>query len=394
MKKILIIGAGFGQLPAIHKAKELGIETICIDRNPNAIGFNHCDHKYEIDVVDFEGALAIAEKHKIDGVITMQSDLPVPTIGYLNDKLNLKGVSQEVAKTCSNKVLTRKKLALEKCNQPKFEIITTIQEAYNKIELIGYPCVIKAPDSSGSRGIVKVNKIEDIPFAFEEANSYTNGKEIIIEEYISGLEFGAQTFSINGKCEIVLLHNDMMSPPPFMIPIGHSLPFNKLNKTEINNAIEDIKKAVNAVGIKDGPANIDLILDETNNKIKVIEIGARIGATCLPELVTYNIGKDWVEMTILNAIGKKIDTKIIENNPVAAIIIESPKNGVFKGYINNIIDTQNLLEVEVTAKIGDHVSKLKKGTDRIGKIVVKNTDVELAEQLAIKLRNEIIINVE
>jgi biotin carboxylase len=393
MKRILIIGAGFGQIPAIKKAKELGIETICIDRNPSAIGFSICDYPYEVDVVDFEQALKIAEKHSVDGVMTMQSDLPVPTIGFINDKLNLNGVSLEVANTCSNKVLTRRKLALEKCSQPLFNIITSKDEAINASKNIGYPCVIKAPDSSGSRGVVKVNSPDEVSAAFDEAVSYSRGKEIIVEEYISGLEFGAQTFSINGKCEIVILHNDTMSSPPFMIPIGHSLPFNKLNEKETLAAIDDIKKAVNAVGISNGPANIDLILDEKSKTIKVIEIGARIGATCLPELVTYNTGKNWVELTILNAIGEKIDSNIEKNNPVAALIIESPKDGIFKGIKKEIHDNE-LLEFEITAQIGEKVSTLKKGTDRIGKIIVKSHNVEQAEKLAFKLREELVLDVE
>lgn len=393
MKKILIIGAGFGQIPAIIKAKELGIETICIDRDPSAIGFSICDYSYVIDVVDFKKALEIAIKHNVDGVMTMQSDLPVPTIGFINDELNLKGVSLEVANTCSNKVLTRGKLAKEKCSQPEFNIVTSIEEALSSANIIGFPCVIKAPDSSGSRGIVKVNSSEEVATAFKEAKSFSRGNDIIVEEYISGLEFGAQTFSINGKCEIVVLHNDTMSSPPYMIPIGHSLPFNKLNEQETIVAIEDIKKAVNAVGITDGPANIDLILDDKSKTIKVIEIGARIGATCLPELITYNTGKDWVELTILNAIGEECDYTIIKNNPVAALIIESPKDGIYKGIKQEIKDA-NLIEFEITAQIGQIVSKLRKGTDRIGKIMVKNNNVEQAEELAIKLRNELLLDVE
>src|SRR5690606_9400813 len=111
-------------------------------------------------------------------------------------------------------------------------------------------------------------------------------------------EFGAQTFSINGRCESVLLHNDTLSTPPYMIPIGHSFPFSKMDKSQKVQVIEDIKQAVIALGIADGPANVDLILDKRTNRVKIIEIGARIGATCLPELVRYHTGIDWVAETI------------------------------------------------------------------------------------------------
>ena len=38
----------------------------------------------------------------------------------------------------------------------------------NAADQIGYPCVIKAPDSSASRGIVRANKINDIEKAFNK----------------------------------------------------------------------------------------------------------------------------------------------------------------------------------------------------------------------------------
>ena len=42
----------------------------------------------------------------------------------------------------------------------------------------------------------------------------------------------------------------------------------------------------------------------------------------------------------------------------------------------------NILEWEVTSKPGDKVSSLRKGTDRIGKIVVKGNSAEEADNLA------------
>ncbi len=69
----------------------------------------------------------------------------------------------------------------------------------------------KSPDSSGSRGVVRVDAEKDISSAFEEAKRYTRGSQILIEEFISGLEIGAQSFSVNGRCELVFIHDDELS---------------------------------------------------------------------------------------------------------------------------------------------------------------------------------------
>jgi carbamoylphosphate synthase large subunit len=394
-KKILIIGAGFGQVPAILKAKELGLEVVVIDKNPEAIGMPIADYSYNVDVVDFSQALEVAKEHKINGVMTMQSDLPVPTVGYINDNLGLQGVSLEVANFCSNKIETRKRLAEKNCDQPKFQIVQNFEQALEAVNYVKLPCVIKAPDSSGSRGVVKVSAVEEIKEALSEAFKYSRGNQVLVEEYISGLEFGAQTFSENGECKLVLMHNDTISAPPYMIPIGHSFPFKYLSPQERSDAEASIKKAIEALGIINGPANVDLILDEKTKTVKIIEIGARIGATCLPELVEYHSGISWVEVAIKNAIGEKCDLKINKNQAVAALILESPKDGKFKGFkINNKSEEFRVVECEVTPCKGENVYRLRKGTDRIGKVVALGMSADEAEQNALNFSRGINIFVD
>ena len=117
--------------------------------------------------------------------------------------------------------------------QPLFKEVKNLEEAKDAAEQIGYPCVIKAPDSSASRGIVRVNSKKEVSKAFMEASSFSRSSSLLVEEFIEGLEFGAQAFSIDGKCNLVLIHNDQMTAPPYMIPLGHSFPSN-LPKKALN----------------------------------------------------------------------------------------------------------------------------------------------------------------
>lgn len=40
---IMILGAGPLQVPAIHEAAALGIRSVALDRNPQAVGLRLCD---------------------------------------------------------------------------------------------------------------------------------------------------------------------------------------------------------------------------------------------------------------------------------------------------------------------------------------------------------------
>lgn len=389
-KKLLVIGAGFGQVPAIKQARKMGIEVIAVDKNPKAQGFEFADQSYPIDIIDEEGIVALAKKLSIDGAMTMQTDLPVPTLGRVNDALNLNGVRYKEAITCSLKIETRKALLAKGVSQPIFEIVDNVDDAKIAAKKIGFPAIVKAVDSSGSRGVTKVNSIDEVPAAFDEALSFSRTKVVLVEEYIKGLEIGAQIFSVEGKCEIILVHNDTLSEGEYMIPIGHSFP-SFLTEEQVNFAKREVEKCIQALEIKNGPSNVDLILQEETGEAKIIEVGARIGATCLPELMYYHTETDWVEYTIKNALGEKFEFPAAKNNACAALILESPEDGVLTAYHipDEVKNDPDLLELEVSAEIGEEVAKLRKGTDRIGKIVVRGQTAEEAETKALELRNKI-----
>ena len=60
-KKILIIGASILQLPAIKKAKEMGLEVAVADFNPEAIGVPYADKYFNASTIDIEAIVRVAE---------------------------------------------------------------------------------------------------------------------------------------------------------------------------------------------------------------------------------------------------------------------------------------------------------------------------------------------
>ena len=66
-KKIMILGASNLQLPAIKKAKEMGIYTIALDRDPFAVGAKYADEFHQISTVDTEGIVVRATELGLTG---------------------------------------------------------------------------------------------------------------------------------------------------------------------------------------------------------------------------------------------------------------------------------------------------------------------------------------
>lgn len=391
-KTVLIVGAGAGQVPAIQTARAMGWRVVTVDRSPDAHGMTLADVAHPVDILDLEGVLAVATAENVDGALTMQSDIGVPTIGFVNERLGLPGVTMDVAQRCSRKDLARLAWAASGVPQPAFEV-TDAANAAEAVARVGYPCVVKATDSSGSRGVVKVERGSDVAAAITEAARYSRNGTLLVERYVEGLEMGAQTFSLDGRCRLVLLHNDQVSAPPYMVPTGHSYPLSESvpSHDEIRAAIA---RAVDALGIRDGPANVDLILDPSGRPM-LLEVGARIGATCLPELTTLHTGIDWVKASLLSAVGITPSLDVTDHVACAASIIEAPADGVLDSFevADWVTEHADVLEVEFSALPGATVSKLRKGTDRIGHVLARGVDLGTAEGLVRRVLHAITVRV-
>ena len=90
MKSIFILGASRLQVPAIKKAKERGLFVYAIDYDPNAVGIAFADKFLEISTIDKEAVYKAALEYKPDYIITSTSDMPVRTVSWVCEKLNMK----------------------------------------------------------------------------------------------------------------------------------------------------------------------------------------------------------------------------------------------------------------------------------------------------------------
>ena len=77
----MVLGASILQLPAIEKARNMGVKVVALDMNPEAIGFKVPGTIPEvISTIDIPLAIQAAKKHKIDGVMTLATDMPMRTV--------------------------------------------------------------------------------------------------------------------------------------------------------------------------------------------------------------------------------------------------------------------------------------------------------------------------
>lgn len=93
-----MLGGGFLQKYVICKAKTMGYHVLCLDADPNAVGFAIADEHAVINIVDEEACLAYARDKQVDGVLTAATDFSVLTMSRIAEELHLPGINYQSAK--------------------------------------------------------------------------------------------------------------------------------------------------------------------------------------------------------------------------------------------------------------------------------------------------------
>ena len=386
-KKLMILGAGIYQVPLILKAKTMGLETIVVSVQGNYPGISLADKFYDINTRDYEAILAAAKKEKIDGICTSGTDVAVRAIGYVCSEMGLAGISREAAWKVTDKALMKEAFREHQVSTADFRKVKTFSEAQSAAEQMGYPVVVKAVDSSGSRGIHRVVEPQCLERAYDEARTVSGQDYVLVEEFIQAEEIGVDGYMGENGLEVFLPHKKFVSSVDGVtVPAGHRFPYECKAEwmTELRIQIE---RAAKALGMYNCPLNADVFVKE--NKVWIIEMGGRTGATCIPELISIYEGYDWYEKVICGALGEKLDFASERKQPCMAKLIFSP---VADKVVR--IDEKRVKELEqegvfcqIDVAVGDFVEPMKNGTDRIGHVIAAVEDENQLNTYISRLRS-------
>lgn len=318
-KRILILGAGLMQGPAIRAAKELGCEVIAVDGNPNAVCAKEADKFFPIDLKDIPALIDLAKNLKekgLHGVFTAATDFSV-SVAAIAESCSLPGHSLEAARRASDKVLMRECFEKHGVPSPKFTHIfkNEIDEALQilKQKAIPFPITVKPADNMGARGCRLVYSQDELRPALEDAVNFSRSGKAIAEEFIEGEEFSLEALVINGEIFLNALADRHIFFPPYFVEMGHTIPSIK-SKEECDELIRVFFLGIKALGLTNGAAKGDIFLrkadPQKNGKRTacVGEIAARLsGGYMSGWTVPYSSGFDVTKAAIKIALGEPVD---------------------------------------------------------------------------------------
>lgn len=381
MKKILMLGGAQTQVPAIKAAKELGVYVIVTDYLEDNPGQHFAHESYSVSTTDKEGVLALAKSLEIDGIVSYASDYGAPTAAYVAEKLGLPTSPYKSVEILTRKDLFKAFLKENNFKVPKAKGYNSFEEANADFYNFNMPVMIKPVDCCGSRGVSKIDSIEQLQEKVEDALSYSKINRFIIEEYIekSGYQVGGDGFSVNGKLVFRCFSNEHFSSTsinPF-VPVGYSFPSNLPDhiQDKIHN---EIQRVLDLLNMQTGAYNFDILVDK-NEDVYLIELAARNGGDWIPQVAKYATDIDMVEFTIKGALGEDC-SDLIFTKPKgfwAGYAVNSLNSGIFKGVeFHKELKENNLVEYEITAKNGDPIYAFSGSHLKIGTLVLKYSSME------------------
>ena len=390
--KILIVGASILQMPAIKRAKEMGLTTAVADYNPNAVGIRFADEYYNCSTLDKDGMLNVVEKFCPDGIMTMATDLPMRTIAHVCMKKNLVGISEECALNCTDKIQMIRCFKENGVPSPNFEEITDLSDLQNKAEFLQFPAIMKPADNSGSRGVVLVHNIEDCLAQYDYVYECSHNGKILIEEYLSGPEVSVETFVVGGKAHVLQVTDKVTTGAPYFVELGHSQP-SMLNQNIIEKITAVADSACRAVGLINGPAHLEMII--TEGEPKMVEMGARMGGDCITShLVPLSTGIDMTEQTIRYCLGLPVNfnEKLHMGSAVCFLTARAGRIKDIQG-VERAYRIDGVKEVGFFKQVGEEVAEIHSSSDRIGYVIVQKKSAKDAIAACKKAASKIKIHI-
>ncbi len=384
MKNVLVIGGGRGQVPVMNLCHQYGCNVICVTPNGNYPGIKIADNVFFEDVKNYKSILEFAKKNNIEAVVTEQLDAGVYTVAYIAENLGLKGISCEVAKKFTNKFIMRNEAEKAGINVPKCLKINSLDkiEENLKSKNLKFPLIMKPVDGAASQGVQKVNSVEDICSYFDNTLSYSNSKEVIIEEFINGKEYVVEAYTKDFNVKnLIVGHRDYFNIDGTFIPCATV--FVDANSANDNIELmlkETNEKLIKAFGLPFGITHAEYLYNEEENKIYLVEIAARGGGVFISsDLIPTACGVDANELLVKEVLGISDNSDInLCKGSSAYFCYLTPEGVVSK--LDNIDKVENIEGVHKAffdnIELGMHTLSIKDKSSRKGPILVKGRTKE------------------
>jgi biotin carboxylase len=367
--------------------------VIAVDRNPAAPGFRFADRRAIVSVEDETSIDRLAAAERVDGVISPGTDFPVAIAARVAERLALAHPLEPRSALLSvSKLRQRERFAEAGVPHTRYEMCTTLEEAEAAAERMGYPCVVKAPDRQGQKGLALLAGPDDLEEAFAQALDAARSGAVLVEEHVGGREVTVNAFSLHGHFQPLTVTDRLVAEPPaFGVALAHVWP-SQAQPDAIGAAVRAAASAAEALGIVEGPTYTQVLLGPEGAFVG--ELAARLGGGHDAELCEAALGVDLNALALAAALGEPIAEEALlptdEAGGACVRFLVAPPGALqeVEG-VEAASDSQGVLWVRIYREPGFIFEPLRQGSDRAAAVLTVGESREQALERAARAAERI-----
>lgn len=261
----------------------------------------YADKFYQVSTLDIEAITKVAKDEQVDFLITACTDQALLTVAKVSEDLGLPCyIDYKTALNVTNKQYMKEVFVKNNISTAKHVIMGELDES--RIKDMQYPLIVKPVDCNSSKGVKKVENIEELKKAFSDAVRFSRTNTAIIEEFIDGEELSVDIYVEDGRANVLSVSSldKIADNDKFVI-------FRGRYSEEVYNKVHDLvggiaQQIADAFGIKNSPMLIQLITD--GKRAFVLEFSARTGGGVKFMLIKKASGFDVISAVVDLTIGK------------------------------------------------------------------------------------------
>ena len=297
-KKLLILGANPETVPLVEIANQMGVKTIVTSNIPTdaakKVAWKACD----VDGLDVDGLIRLAEEEKVDGVLVGVADILVPVYCKVCNALQLPCYATERI----IEVFSYKDKFKETCEKygihglPEYHLDADLKE--EDINNVIFPVMVKPVDGYSGVGMTVCYESSELKSAVEKALRFSKCKRFIVERYMQCEDMGLYYTFMDGICSASCIYDRYTTDEQkglSRVCLGGTYPSKHINtyyKKMHDNAVRMFKE----IGIENGVLMLSAFYE--NEEFYVYDTGFRLQGEAPHLLMKAVHGFDQREMLV------------------------------------------------------------------------------------------------
>jgi biotin carboxylase len=249
---------------------------------------------------------------------------------------------------------------------------------------VGFPCVVKPSNLSGSRGVIRANDQLEYANAVERVRSIMRDQSknkdsaLLVEQYLPGSEHALEGLVIDGVLTTLAIFDkpDSMVGPYFEETI-YVTP-SKMSGSTQSEFVRQVQSVCTQSGLREGPVHAEARVQ--GEQVTLLEVAPRsIGGLC-GRVLRHGLGMTLEEMILRHATGQTTAINSASNQAEASGVLMLPvlTDGVVERIegVDEALRIPGIVSLEITTSPGQRVKPLPEASMYLGFVFAqgKSTD--------------------